>query len=241
MIPARLGGRAGDGGESASGPAYLVVAGHDGLQSLVLYEEAIAGAVHLGIVAAEDVADPPAGIDLVHLEAVLDAADPRVVLDSPVVSLDVHPAGSRRRDHSGAIEMVADDLAPGRALLDVDVLCGGTGNVVVLDDVAVTAVRLARGVPAPVTVGRAHVDALAVELHEQPGVLDNAVADRVVAAEIAQMEPLVTDGVHEQAVQEVVVRAVGHDSFLTALDAEALYSPPGRVVEVEGVAVRNAA
>ena len=53
--------------------------------------------------------------------------------------------------------------------------------------------------------------------------------------------PLVTDGVHEQAVQEVVVRAVGHDSFLAALDREARYSPPGRMVEVEGVAVRNAA
>ena len=153
--------------------------------SLVLYEIAVARAIHLGIVATEDVSDSPAGINLMHLEAILDAVDTGVVSDRPVVSLDVDPGGGRRCGHPGAVEVVADDLAAGGALFDVDVLRRGIGDVVVLDDVVIARVGLAVGVPAPVLVRRAHVDALAVELHKQAGVPDHAMADRVVAAELA--------------------------------------------------------
>src|SRR5450755_1290896 len=99
-----------DGGEAASGCAHDVVAGNHGLKSLVLYVNAVPGPVHLCPVPGEDVADPPAGIDLVDLIAVLDAVGPGVVLDGPVVALDVDPPGGGRFDHAGAVELVAEDL-----------------------------------------------------------------------------------------------------------------------------------
>src|ERR1035437_8786212 len=65
-------GRAGNGGEAFRGPTHRVVARDNGLQSFVLYVIAVARAVHLGIVATENVADSPARVHLMHLEAILD-------------------------------------------------------------------------------------------------------------------------------------------------------------------------
>src|SRR5450755_5219 len=146
-----------DGAEAASGCADDVVAGNHRLKSLALYVNAVPGPVHLCPVPGEDVADPPAGIDLVDLIAVLDAVGPGIVLDGPVVALDVDPPGGGRLDHAGTVELVADDLAGGRSFFDVDVLRGGVRDVIVDEHIVVASVRLAAGLPAPVLVRGPHI------------------------------------------------------------------------------------
>src|SRR5262249_52442467 len=109
----------------------------------------------------------------------------------PVVALDVNPGRGCRGDHAHSVKVIAADKPAGGSLFDVDILGGGGRDIVVDDFVVVAAIGLAGGVPAPVLVRRPDVDPFAEELHQQPGVPDHAVADRVVAAERAQVNRFV--------------------------------------------------
>src|ERR1700734_960777 len=75
---------AGNGGQTGAGACRLVIAVHGGLQSFALYVENMPGPVDLGFVVTEDVADSPAGIDLVYLEAVFAAVCAGVALNGPI-------------------------------------------------------------------------------------------------------------------------------------------------------------
>src|ERR1700727_167969 len=90
---------AGNGGQTCAGAGRLVIAVHGGLQSFALYVESMPRPVDLGFVVTEDIADSPAGIDLVYLEAVLDTVRAGVALDGPVVPFGVDPGRGRRGDH----------------------------------------------------------------------------------------------------------------------------------------------
>src|SRR5579859_6726751 len=207
----------------------------------MMHINAIAGPVHPQRVAAEDVVHAPARIHLVDLHAVLDAVGPGIALDQPGIALDVDPRRSDRRVHAGPVEPVIEDLAASGALLDVDVLRGGTRDVIAGDHVPVAAVRLAAAVLAPVLVRRPDVDAFTEERAEQAGVPDQVAAHRVVAAERAQVDRLVTDLVHGQARDQVVARTVRNHALLAVLHGEALDPPPGRPLQVQDVAGVGAA
>src|SRR6266700_1583042 len=95
-------------------------------------------------------------------------------------------------------------------------------------------------VPAPVAVRGPDVYALAKFLLMQARVSHDVVHDDVPTAEGPEVNGLIAGSVHEQAVDKVMRDAVGHDALLPALDAEALKPPPGRAVQVEGVAAGDA-
>src|ERR1700683_527061 len=124
-------------------------------------------------------------------EAIVNTIDPDVVLDYPVVSLDLYPGGSGGFDHAHAVEMIVGDQAAGGPFFDVDVLSGSVEDIVVDYRIIVARVRMTAGITAPVFVGRANVNAFSEELHEQASVRDHAMADQVVAAEFPEMNSLV--------------------------------------------------
>ena len=170
-----------------------------------------------------------------RLEAVLRRRRPAVALDQVVVALEVDPGVGL--GHGRSVEDVVHQGAAGGALLDVDGLGGRRGDGVALHDVAVAAVGLAVGVGAPVADRGPDVDALAVVLLAQPGVADRVVEDEVVGAVAAQVDRLVADTGHRQALDDRADGAVGHHPLLPAGHAEADEPPVLRAVEVEGVAV----
>src|SRR5271166_1001213 len=235
-----LRGCASDGGEPRARTSDLVAAFDDRLQAFALDVNAVPRTVYRRVIAFEDVADPPAGIDLMYFEAIVDAVDARVVFDRPAVALDIDPALGRGRHHAGAVELVPDDCAARRAFLDVDILRSGLGNVVVRQHIVVTCIRLAAGVPAPVLVRRPYIKAFTEEGLQQSSSPNHAFGHHGMCGERSQMNALLADRMNEQAIDEDVRHPVGHDALLPTFYRETKQPPPGGPVHVQHIALVNA-
>jgi hypothetical protein len=168
--------------------------------------------------AGEGVVPTPPVEDLVDLHAVLRGLGAAVAPDGPVVALDVDPGVAL--GHACAGERVVGQGAAGGALLDVHRLRGRLGDVVVAHQVVVAAVRVAAADVAPVALGGADVDALAVLRLAPAGVSHRRALDDVVGAVGAQVDGLVTDAADGDAVDQVPDGTVGHQALLPAPDGE---------------------
>ena len=145
--------------EASRGPGRRVVAAH-GVAARGLQREPVAGAVHLGGVAAEDVVRAPAVHHLVGLESVARGVDADVALDEPAVALDVDP-GVRvalSPDPSKVLSRTMPSLVPSLMSIASEVV-----PEIVLPSITLRseAVGLAVGDVAPVALGGADVDAFA--------------------------------------------------------------------------------
>src|SRR4029453_18907421 len=163
----------------------------------------------------------PAVDDRMGLEAVQLGVAALVALDQPAVALDVDPRVGVRAAELRAVEDVVQHLAAGRALFDVDALRRRVGDRVALDGVAVAVFRLATADGAPVRFRGTDVNALAEGVPPVAGVAHGVAAHHIVGAEVAQVDALVADLLHGQALDESALDVVGHEALLAVAEAQA--------------------